>query len=140
MYVSETPSARSVAKPQRRAFVASRLSFVLVCTFVCLMFPAYGMKESFIGPIEPILLSRQRDWPDGIENLLLSPDRVYSVDVNGNEIFYFNGGIDTVNALLAEFAEVDLTVRKVKIRVGEPVTEETQYGAFRYIVSLHLPS
>jgi len=140
MYVSESRAARSVAKPQKKAFVASMLSFVLVCTFVCLMFPAYGMKESFIGPIEPIFLSHSRDWPDGIEDLLLSPDRVYSVDVNGNETFYFNGGVDTINALVAEFAEVDLPVRSVTFRVGEPVTERTEYGAFRYTARLHLPS
>ena len=90
-----------------------------------------------VGPVKEVC--RQPWWPRGIERVLLSRDRVYSVWCNADEQFWFRSDLDGLNLLLLQFTTADLPVPTVTIRAGAPVCRGWGDGAYRYNVHLHLP-
>ena len=75
-------------------------------------------QESF-GPAGE-QISRSPDWPKGIEDVLRHRSRVYWYDVNGSEVAYYDGDVNTVNELLDLYSHSDLAKHPVVIRPGRP--------------------
>ena len=79
---------------------------------------SYGMATEQIGPDAAHPTVSQQDWPKGIVGIPRHLSRVYSIDVNGNENFYFKCKVDEINELLAVFAETRMRDHVVRIEPG----------------------
>src|SRR5207249_113696 len=73
---------------------------------------ARGMGTEKLGNAP---VTAQPGWPAGVLPLLNLPSRAYSRWVNGNESFYFRGGVPALNEALARFAAVDGKSRELII-------------------------
>lgn len=80
---------------------------------------ASGRGEETFGNA-PLSRLNYRDWP-GIMPLLKHGERVYYSWVNGNENFYYSGGVDAFNDALRRFAAAELDDYQVVLRPGPGV-------------------
>jgi len=79
---------------------------------------SYGLAFEHIGPVTAHPVVSQADWPQGIVGIPRHLSRVYSIDVNGNENFYFKCKVDEINELLAIFAKTRMRDHVVRIEPG----------------------
>src|SRR5204863_9783709 len=79
----------------------------------------------------------QPDWPAGFVALARHDSRVYSVDVNGGETFYFNADPRQIAELIALFSKT--RIRDHEVCIQRP---EQRHAGFvkdvQYNVALHL--
>lgn len=100
---------------------------------------ALGLAEERVGPDpadRPTV--SQPGWPKGIVDLPRHLSRVYSIWVNGNEVFYFDASVSQMNELLAAFGKARM--RDHEIRIVNDVKPARSFGGqeFAYNVSLQI--
>jgi hypothetical protein len=79
------------------------------------------------------------DWPNGVEDVLRHPSRVYWNDVNGSVRAYYDGEIETMNDLLELYSQIDLAEHPVVILPGRPKARSF-HGTFTpYVVEFDVP-
>ncbi|MBE0534837.1 MAG: hypothetical protein IH624_04145 [Phycisphaerae bacterium] len=82
----------------------------------------------------------QPDWPKGIVDLPRHPSRVYSMGVNGNEIFYFDASVEQTNELLAAFGRARMRDHVIRIVSGGSPARSFGEKEYKYNVSLQVVS
>lgn len=105
------------------------LSHVTPCVF--------GLKQESFGnsPISP-----HQDWPDGVEALIKSAPRIYSLWVNGDERFYYAGDEETLNNFLKFFATIKTPIHLVIIDEDWNKVKQSHGNMARYDWILSVPS
>jgi hypothetical protein len=101
---------------------------------------AYGLATEQVGPDRDHPTVSQPEWPKGVVDLPRHSSRVYSIWVNGNEDFYFQGGLAQVNELLALYSKSRQRDHEVWIKRGNPQTHTFQKSAIVYNVHLQILS
>ena len=101
---------------------------------------SYGLRFEHIGPVTAHPVISQPDWPKGIVGIPAHLSRVYSIDVNGNETFYFKCKVDEINELLAIFSKARMRDHVVRIEPGVKKAttfdkEEIEYNVRLQIVA-----
>ncbi len=117
---------------------------IMVLFPLCLLFVVcdlcYGLRFERIGPdstnIHPT--GAQPDWPKDIVEIPRHPSRVYSMDVNGNEHFYFKATVEEINEMLGLFARVRMRDHVVRIQAGAGKTRTFGKEEIEYNVHLHI--
>ena len=99
----------------------------------------YGLAFEHIGPVTSHPVVAQPGWPRGIVGIPAHLSRVYSIDVNGNENFYFKCTVDEINELLAIFAKARMRDHVVRVEPGSKKAttfgkEEIEYNVQLQIV------
>jgi hypothetical protein len=117
----------------------------LIAAPFCCTETAHGLRSDTVGPVdvEPTSTSKMQGRTikhptEDVEPLLLSRHRMYSIDVNGNNYYYYHCDVNGINELLVLFAKIKSEPRDLVI-VADDTTHHTDYGAFRRTVSLHVP-
>jgi hypothetical protein len=117
---------------------------IMVLFSLCLLFGicdlCYGLAFERIGPDSANRhpTGAQPDWPKDIVEIPRHPSRVYSMDVNGNENFYFKATVDEINELLGLFAKARMRDHVVRVRVGVGKTSTFDDEEIEYNVSLQI--
>ena len=113
---------------------------MLVLFLLCVLFGAgdlcYGLAFEHIGPVTAHPVVPQADWPKGIVEIPRHMSRVYSINVNGNENFYFTCEVEEINELLAIFAKSRMRDHVVRIQTG--VKKVTTFGKEEIEYNVHL--
>lgn len=108
--------------------------FLVLSTFTPCVF---GLAQESFGnsPVSP-----QQDWPAGIEALIKSPGRIYSLWGNGDERFYYAGEVETLNDFLKLFGTIKTPVHLLII--DEQWNKVTPFNGspLRYDWMLRVPS
>ena len=85
---------------------------------------------------EPLSELNYTDWP-GIMPLVNDKHRVYSIWVNGNEWFYYQGKNEDINAALVHFVKMKVEHHVVALRPGPATVQSFEKKDFAYNWSLH---
>lgn len=96
----------------------------------------YGLAMEHFGPDKSAVA--QPDWPKGIVELARHPSRVYSIEVNGNENFYFQATPDEINELLELFSKARMRDHEIRMEPGTNTVKALRGGVYEYNVSLHV--
>jgi hypothetical protein len=109
-------------------------SLVILCTFTPYLF---GLAQESFGnaPISP-----NPEWPNGIEVLIKLSSRVYSVWVNGDEKFYYEGDVQAVNSFLKSFAAIKIPVHQIVVDNEWLAVKKLSGENVRYDWMLSVPS
>lgn len=99
---------------------------------------ASGMGMEDFGPAGEFI-GRSPDWPQGVEDVLRHPSRVYWNDVNGSQRAYYDGDLGSVNQLLDLYSRVALTEHPVVILAGRPVAKSFHGKLTPYVVNFDVP-
>jgi hypothetical protein len=83
---------------------------------------------------------RQPDWAEGVLGVVNLPSRVYSVWVNGNESFYYQGGAGDLNDALRKYAAVKADQRRLVLLPGRGRTRSFHGKPVDFDWQLHVPS
>jgi hypothetical protein len=88
---------------------------------LCCVAPAkstYVLEATETFGNKPVLATNYSTWPRDLMSFVNHDDRVYWVDVNGHENFYYDSDVDALNAVLIRFAKLDLKKREVILLPG----------------------
>lgn len=114
----------------------------ILIILLCVLFGAdnmcSGMATERIGPDTDFPTVAQQDWPIGIIGIPRHSSRVYSIDVNGNENFYFKCTVDEINELLAVFARARMRDHVVRIESGVGKVSTFDKEEIEYKVQLQI--
>jgi hypothetical protein len=83
---------------------------------------------------------KQRDWAEGIVDVVNLKSRVYSQWVNGNENFFYRGDAQALNEALRKYAAVNDTVRQLILLPGSGKTLTFDRKPVDFDWQLHVPS
>ena len=96
----------------------------------------YSLAIEHVGP-DPRAVA-QPGWPQGIVQLVRHPSRVYSLDVNGNENFYFQASPEEINQLLELLAKSRMRDHEIRLEPGAGNVKSLKGDDHEYNVSLHV--
>jgi len=114
--------------------------FLVVLGILGLHECAYGMATEQVGPDSANRhpTGAQPDWPKDIVEIPRHPSRVYSMDVNGNEHFYFKATVEEINEMLGLFVKARMRDHVVRVRAGVGKTRTFGKEEIEYNVHLHI--
>jgi hypothetical protein len=117
----------------------SRCTFMVTFLLVLCTFTSYvsGLAQESFGNAP---LSPSPDWPNGIETLIKSPGRLYSVWVNGNERFYYAGDAEAINTFLKSFGAIKIPIHIVVVDEEWPTVTQPEGQVARFDWMLSVPS
>lgn len=112
------------------------LTLALVCVLSLCNAPAWALGEETFGNT-PLNVANYADHP-GLMPVINHESRVYHSWVNGNEQFYYRGGLDTLNAVLRQFSEAQGKDGEIVLRPGPGVTASFQGQEIPFNWNLHM--
>ncbi|MFN0055358.1 MAG: HEAT repeat domain-containing protein [Planctomycetales bacterium] len=101
--------------------------------------PLWALGEEHFGNA-PLPEANYAEWP-GVMPLINNESRVYHTWVNGNEHFYYDGDLESLNAAIRQFSGIKILKREVVLRPGPAETgtfEQNKNRKIRYRWKLHL--
>src|SRR5262245_44839900 len=111
-------------------FVAVAVVLALPATALALAHESFGN-----GP-----LVRQPGWANGLLEVVNLHSRVYSIWVNGNEHFYYQGDAAALNEAIRKFAAIKGGPRRLVLLPGQGKTQSFSRKAIDFDWQLHVPS
>ena len=95
-----------------------------------------GMEE--FGPAGEHI-GRSNDWPQGMEDVLRHPSRVYWQWVNGSERTYYDDDLPAINELLDLYSRVKLAEHPVVLLPEKRKAESFHGKSTPYLVEFQIP-
>jgi hypothetical protein len=87
-------------KTQQKARTA-----ILICAFLIMTSDVFGLGSDYPNDM-PVTGAQIKSWPDGMLNLVDSPNRVHGFWENSEEIFFFSGSATNFSAFLQAYSQI----------------------------------
>ncbi|MBN1975413.1 MAG: hypothetical protein JW787_17385 [Sedimentisphaerales bacterium] len=114
--------------------------FIIIFAILSISQICFGLATEQIGPNSSLghETGSQPSWPKGIYEITNLDSREYSIWVNGNENFYFNGDVEEINEMINLFSKVAIRDHVVQILSDKGTTKTFGGVEIGYNVRLQL--